>query len=143
MSDAWCNASLNTTAPTAEPTKEKATIKMNDCINLDQKVSTHTDNVVSGFRVEADENECESEDAFMSLDHCARLNGAIAFVCKDLLGGKSVTYFLSLSSRYGNYSESELREMRKDKWANQSVKYKLKWSEDGKKRWDDQSDEYK
>ena len=62
MSDAWCNASLNTTAPTAEPTKEKATIKMNDCINLDQKVSTHTDNVVIGFRVEADKNECESED---------------------------------------------------------------------------------
>jgi hypothetical protein len=71
------------------------------------------------------------------------LNGAIAFVCKDLLGGKSVTYFLSLSSRYGNYSESELREMRKDKWANQSVKYKLKWSEDGKKRWDDREDKKK
>ena len=35
---------------------------MDDCINLDQKVSTHTDNVVIGFRVKADENECESED---------------------------------------------------------------------------------
>ncbi len=43
-------------------------------------------------------------DKFMSLDHCARLDGAIAFVCKDLLAGKCVTYFQSLSSRYGNYS---------------------------------------
>ena len=37
-------------------------------------------------------------DKFMSLDHChrARLDGAIAFVCKDLLAGKRVTYFQSL-----------------------------------------------
>ena len=33
-------------------------------------------------------------DTFMSLDHHARLDGAIAFVCKDLLTGKRVTYFL-------------------------------------------------
>ena len=51
---------------------------------------------------------------FMSLDHRARLDGAIAFVCNDLLAGKPVTYFQSLSSKYGNYSESELRELRKD-----------------------------
>jgi hypothetical protein len=82
-------------------------------------------------------------DRFMSLDHRARLDGAIAFVCKDLLAGKCVTYFQSLSSRYGNYSESELRELRKDQWANRSDEYKLKWSEDKQKWWDDQSDEYK
>ena len=33
-------------------------------------------------------------DKFMSLDHRARLDGASAFVCKDLLAGKRVTYFL-------------------------------------------------
>jgi hypothetical protein len=82
-------------------------------------------------------------DKFMSLDHRARLDGAIEFVCKDLLAGKRVTYFQSLSLRYGNYSESELRELRKDQWANRSDEYKLKWSEDRKKWWDDQSDEYK
>jgi hypothetical protein len=82
-------------------------------------------------------------DRFMSLDHCARLDGAIEFVCNDLLSGKCVTYFQSLSSRYGNYSESELRELKKDLWANRSDEYKLKWSEDMKRRWDDQSDEYK
>ena len=82
-------------------------------------------------------------DKFMSLDHCARLDGAIEFVCKDLLAGNLVTSFQSLSSRYGNYLESELRELRKDQWANRSDKYKLKWSEDGKRRWDDRSDEYK
>jgi hypothetical protein len=49
-------------------------------------------------------------DKFMSLDHRARLDGAIEFVCKDLLAGNLVTYFQSLSSRYGNYLESELRE---------------------------------
>ena len=32
-------------------------------------------------------------DKFMSLDHRARLDGAIAFVCKDLLTGKRVTFF--------------------------------------------------
>ena len=82
-------------------------------------------------------------DKFMSLDHRARLDGAIEFVRKDLLAGNLVTYFQSLSSRYGNYSESELRELRKDQWANRSDEYKLKWSEDGKRRWDDRSDEYK
>ena len=64
-------------------------------------------------------------------------------MCKDLLAGKPVTYFQSLSSKYGNYSESELRELKKDLWANQSDEYKLKWSEDWKKWWDDQSGEYK
>ena len=82
-------------------------------------------------------------DRFMSLDHRARLDGAIEFVCKDLLAGKRVTYFQSLSSRYGNYSESELRELRKDQWANRSDEYKLKWSEDKQKWWDEQSEEYK
>ena len=61
-------------------------------------------------------------DKFMSLDHRARLDGAIAFVCKDLLAGKRVTYFQSLFSNYGNYSESELRKLRKDqgkrRWTN-------------------------
>ena len=33
-------------------------------------------------------------DKFMSLDHHARLDGAIAFLCKDLLAGKRVTYYL-------------------------------------------------
>ena len=32
-------------------------------------------------------------DKFMSLDHRAHLDGAIAFVCKVLLAGKRVTYF--------------------------------------------------
>ena len=73
-------------------------------------------------------------DSFMSLDHRARLDGAIAFVCKDLLAGKCVTYFQSLSSMYGNYSESELQELNKDLWANRSDEYKLKQSEDGKRR---------
>jgi len=73
-------------------------------------------------------------DSFMSLDHRVRLDGAIAFVCKDLLAGKCVTYFQSLSSRYGNYSESELQELNKDLWANRSDEYKLKQSEDGKRR---------
>jgi hypothetical protein len=35
---------------------------MDDCINLNQKVSAHTDSVVIGFGVEAVENKCESED---------------------------------------------------------------------------------
>ena len=35
---------------------------MDDCSDLDQKVSANTDNVVIGFGVEADENEWESED---------------------------------------------------------------------------------
>ena len=52
-------------------------------------------------------------------------------------------FFQSLSSKYGNYSESELRELKKDLWANQSDEYKLKWSKVGKRRWDNQSDEYK
>jgi hypothetical protein len=82
-------------------------------------------------------------DKFMSLDHHARLDGAIAFVCKDLLADKPVTYFQSLSSRYGKYSESEFWELKMDLWANQSDEYKLKWSEDRKKWWGDQSDEYK
>jgi len=66
-------------------------------------------------------------------------------VCEDLLSGKCVTYFQSLCSRYGNYSESELWDLKKDLWANRSDEYKLKWSEDRKKKkwWDDQSDEYK
>ena len=81
-------------------------------------------------------------DRFMSLDHRARLDGAIEFVCKDLLSGKCVTYFQSLSSRYGNYSESVLRKLRKDQWANQSDEYK-EWREDKKRRWDDRSDQYK
>jgi hypothetical protein len=50
-------------------------------------------------------------DKFMSLDHRARLDGAIAFVCKDLLTGKRVMYFQSLSSKYGNYLESEFGEL--------------------------------
>jgi len=82
-------------------------------------------------------------DKFMSLDPRTRLDGAIAFVCNDLLAGKPVTYYQSLSLKYGNYSESELRELRKDLWANRSDEYKLKWSEDRKMWWDDQSDEYK
>jgi hypothetical protein len=83
-------------------------------------------------------------DSFMSLDHRDRLDGAFEFVCKDLLAGNRGTYFQSLCSRrYGNYSESELRELRKDQWANRSDEYKLKWSEDRKKWWDDQSDKYK
>jgi hypothetical protein len=82
-------------------------------------------------------------DRFMSFDHRARLDGAIEFVCKDLLSGKCVTYFQSLSSRYGNYSESVLRKLRKDQWANQSDEYKLEWREDKKRRWDDRSDQYK
>jgi hypothetical protein len=68
-------------------------------------------------------------DRFISLDHHACLDGAIAFVCKDLLTGKLVTYFQSLSSKYG-----KLRELKTDLWANQSDEYKLKWSEDGKRR---------
>jgi hypothetical protein len=35
---------------------------MDDSSNLDQKVSAHTDKVVIGFRVKADEDECNSED---------------------------------------------------------------------------------
>ena len=73
-------------------------------------------------------------DTFTSLDHHARLDGAIEFVCKDRLSsGKRVAYFQSLSSRYGNYLGSKLRELRKDQWANQSDEYKLKLSEDRKK----------
>ena len=64
------------------------------------------------------------------------------FVRKDLLAGNLVTYFQSLSSRYGNYSESVLRKLRKDQWANQSDEYK-EWREDKKRRWDDRSDQYK
>ena len=80
---------------------------------------------------------------FLSLDHCACLDGAITFVCKDLLTGKRVTYFQSLSSKYGNYLESKRRELKKDLWANRSDEYKLKWSEDRKKWWDKRSDDYK
>ena len=82
-------------------------------------------------------------DRFMSIDHRARLDGAIKFVCKDVLAGNPVTYFQSLSPKYGNYSESELRELRKDQWDDQSDEYKLKWSKDQKKWWANQSDEYK
>ena len=82
-------------------------------------------------------------DTFMSLDHHTQLDGAIAFVCKDLLSGKRVTYFQSLCSRYGNYSESELWKLRKDQWTSRSDELKLEWSEDKQKWWDDQSDEYK
>jgi hypothetical protein len=70
------------------------------------------------------------------------LDGAIEFVCKDLLSGKRVTYFQSLSSKYGNFSESKLRELRNEQWANWSDEYKLKWSKDKKKWWDDKSDEF-
>jgi hypothetical protein len=82
-------------------------------------------------------------DTFMSLDHRARLDGAIEFVCKGLLAGNRVTYFQSLCSRYGNYSESELRELRKDQWANRSDVYKQHRSENEKRRWDEQTEEYK
>ena len=82
-------------------------------------------------------------DTFMSLDHRARLDGAIEFVCKGLLAGNRVTYFLSLCSRYGNYSESELRELRKDQWANRSDEYKQQRSENEKRRWDERTEEYK
>ena len=82
-------------------------------------------------------------DRFKSLDHCAPLDGAIEFVCKDLLSGKRFTYIQSLSSRYGNYSESELWKLRKDQWANRSDEYKLQCSEDGKRWWVNWSDEYK
>jgi len=53
---------------------------------------------------------------------------------QDLLAGKRVTYYQSLCSRYGNYSESELWDLKKDLWANRSDEYKLKWSEDEKKQ---------
>jgi hypothetical protein len=52
-------------------------------------------------------------------------------------------YFQSLSSKYGNYSESEFWELRKDLWSNRSDEYKLKCSEDGKRWWDERSDKYK
>jgi hypothetical protein len=81
------SASPQTTPPIVEPTKEKATIKMDGYSDLDRKVSTHTDKVVIGFGVKAeDEDECESEydndaedndkaideDAFANhfFDHC-------------------------------------------------------------------------
>ena len=64
-------------------------------------------------------------------------------MCKDLLSGKCVTYFQPLSSRYGNYLESELQKLRKDQWANRSDEYKLQCSEDEKRRWDEWSDENK
>jgi hypothetical protein len=35
---------------------------MDDCSNLDRKVSAHTNKVVIGFGVEADEDKCKSED---------------------------------------------------------------------------------
>jgi hypothetical protein len=47
-------------------------------------------------------------DRFISLDHRARLDGAIEFVCKYFLSGKCVTYFQSLSSKYGYYGEQAL-----------------------------------
>ncbi len=50
------------TAPTVEPTKEKATNKMDNCSDLDRKVSAHTDKVIIGFGVVAYEDECDSED---------------------------------------------------------------------------------
>ena len=37
---ALCSASPKTTSPTVEPTKEKATIKMDDCINSDKEASS-------------------------------------------------------------------------------------------------------
>ena len=40
LSDARISASPKTTTPTAEPTKEKATIKMDHCIDSDGEVST-------------------------------------------------------------------------------------------------------
>jgi hypothetical protein len=49
-------------APTIEPTEEEATIEMDDSSDLDRKVSAHTDKVVIGFGVEADTDECKSED---------------------------------------------------------------------------------
>ena len=60
------------------------------------------------------------------------------------LSGKRDTYFQSLSSKYGNYSEGKLRKfLRKDRWANWSDEYKLKWSEDRRKKWwADQLDEF-
>jgi hypothetical protein len=35
---------------------------MDDCSDLDQKVSAHTNKVIIGFRVEADKDESKSED---------------------------------------------------------------------------------
>jgi hypothetical protein len=67
----------------------------------------------------------------------------MADVCNDLLSDKRVTYFQPLSSRYGNYLESELQKLRKDQWANRSDEYKLQCSDDGKRWWANQSDEYK
>jgi hypothetical protein len=50
----------------------------------------------------------------------------------------SVTFF-----KDGNYSERELRKLRKDQWDERSDEYKLQWREDDKRRWEERSDKYK
>jgi hypothetical protein len=64
-------------------------------------------------------------------------------LCAKSYSPANVSLFQSLFSKYGNYSESELWELKKDLWVNRSDEYKLEWSKDRKKWWDDQSDEYK
>ena len=59
-------------------------------------VSYHQSSV--GGKIKCGDTELQHvcmADTFMSLDHRAHLDGAIAFVCKDLvLAGKRVTFFI-------------------------------------------------
>ena len=51
---------------------------------------------------------------FMSLCHRKRLDAALSWVHRVKLDGATITYFQSLSSKYGDKSEAEIKELRRD-----------------------------
>ena len=51
---------------------------------------------------------------FMSLCHRKRLDAALSWVHRVKLNGAKITYFQSLSSKYGDKSEAEIKELRYD-----------------------------
>ena len=51
---------------------------------------------------------------FMSLCHRKRLDAAFSWAQRVKLNGAEITYFQSLSSKYGDKSEAEIKELRRD-----------------------------